>query len=226
MAVSCNNAARDANRMFSNIPILLTWLRIVLIPVFVAVYYVPDEWLSPVAKNWTAMTVFAIAALTDWLDGYLARLWGEVSAFGAFLDPVADKLMVAAALIMLVWLGRAEAYLAIIIIGREIAISALREWMAQLGQTKSVAVAFIGKVKTVAQMTAIIALLLWEDVIPGVRTPYLGSLALWIAAILTLWSMFHYLKLAAPHIDGERDESRPEIARGAQVDPDGAEKVK
>ncbi len=188
--------------MFSNIPILLTWLRIVLIPVFVVVYYLPDAWLGPVAKNWTAMTVFAVAAFTDWLDGYLARRWGEVSAFGAFLDPVADKLMVAAALIVLVWIGRAEAYLAIIIIGREIAISALREWMAQLGQTKSVAVALIGKVKSVAQMTAIIALLLWEDVIPGVSTPLLGELALWVAAILTLWSMFHYLKLAAPHIDG------------------------
>ena len=188
--------------MFSNIPLLLTWLRIVLIPVFVAVYYLPDAWLGPVAKNWTAMTVFSVAEITDWLDGYLGRRWGEVSAFGAFLDPVADKLMVAAALIVLVWIGRAEAYLAIAIIGREIAISALREWMAQLGQTKSVAVAFIGKVKTVAQMTAIIALLLWEDVIPGVSTPLLGKFALWVAAILTLWSMFHYLKLAAPHIEG------------------------
>jgi hypothetical protein len=114
---------------------------------------------------------------TDWLDGYLARRWGEVSAFGAFLDPVADKLMVAAALIVLVWIGRADAYLAIVIIGREIAISALREWMAQLGQHKSIAVAFIGKVKTVAQMTAIIALLLWEDVIPGVSTPLSGRRA-------------------------------------------------
>jgi len=188
--------------MFSNIPLLLTWLRIVLIPVFVAVYYVPDSVLSTVMKNWTAMWIFAAAATTDWLDGYLARRWGEVSAFGAFLDPVADKLMVAAALIVLVWIGRADAYLAIVIIGREIAISALREWMAQLGQHKSIAVAFIGKVKTVAQMTAIIALLLWEDVIPGVSTPLLGTLALWVAAILTLWSMFHYLKLAAPHIKG------------------------
>ena len=119
--------------MFANIPTALTWLRILLIPVFVAVYYLPDAWLGPAAKNWTAMTVFAVAALTDWLDGWLARRWGETSAFGAFLDPVADKLMVAAALILLVQLGRAEAWLAIIIIGREITISALREWMAQLG---------------------------------------------------------------------------------------------
>jgi cardiolipin synthase (CMP-forming) len=185
--------------MFPNIPTALTWLRILLIPVFVAVYYLPEAWLSMVAKNWTAMTVFSIAAITDWFDGYLARRWGQTSAFGAFLDPVADKLMVAAALIVLVWLDRADSWLAIIIIGREIAISALREWMAQLGETKSVAVAFIGKVKTAAQMTAIIALLLWQPVIPGVSTRWLGTVALWIAALLTLWSMFHYLKLAAPH---------------------------
>jgi cardiolipin synthase (CMP-forming) len=116
---------------------------------------------------------------------------------------VADKLMVAAALILLVELGRAEAYLAIIIIGREIAISALREWMAQLGRSRKTAVAFIGKIKTVAQMTALIALLLWENVIPGVSTPLLGTFALWIAAILTLWSMFHYLRRAAPHFRAE-----------------------
>jgi len=182
-----------------NIPTSLTWLRIVLIPVFVGVYYVPDAWLGPAARNWCGMTVFALAAITDWLDGYLARRWGETSAFGAFLDPVADKLMVAAALILLVQQERAPAYLAMIIIGREIAISALREWMAQLGAGRKTAVAFIGKVKTVAQMTAIIALLLWEPVIPGISTPILGIVALWIAAILTLWSMVHYLRLAAPH---------------------------
>jgi CDP-diacylglycerol--glycerol-3-phosphate 3-phosphatidyltransferase/cardiolipin synthase len=187
--------------MFRKVPITLTWLRIVLIPVFVVVYYLPDAWLSPPAKNWTAMAVFAVAALTDWLDGYLARRWGVASAFGAFLDPVADKLMVAAALILLVELGRAEAYLAIIIIGREIAISALREWMAQLGKVRNVAVAFLGKVKTAAQMTAIIALLLHEPLIPGVSTPLLGTISLWLAAILTLWSMVHYLRLAAPHLD-------------------------
>jgi cardiolipin synthase (CMP-forming) len=186
-----------------NIPIALTWLRIVLIPVFVAVYYLPDTWLMPVAKNWTAMTIFAVAAITDWLDGYLARRLGETSAFGAFLDPVADKLMVAAALILLVQLGRAEAYLAIIIIGREIAISALREWMAQLGKTKNVAVALIGKVKTASQMTAIIALLLYEPLFGIVPTSLLGTIALWVAAILTLWSMLHYLRLAAPYLRGD-----------------------
>ena len=186
--------------MVFNLPTALTWLRIVLIPVFVGVYYLPDSLLSPGAKNWLAMSIFALAAFTDWADGYLARRWGQTSAFGAFLDPVADKLMVAAALIVLVWLNRADAWLAIIIIGREIALSALREWMAQIGKSRSVAVAFIGKVKTVAQITAIVALLLYQPLIPGIDTIWLGTIALWIAAILTLWSMLHYLRLAAPHL--------------------------
>jgi cardiolipin synthase (CMP-forming) len=189
--------------MVLNLPTALTWLRIILIPVFVSVYYLPDAWMSPVTRNWVGMSVFALAAITDWIDGYLARKLGAVSAFGAFLDPVADKLMVAAALILLVQLGRAEAYLAAIIIGREIAVSALREWMAQLGRSRKVSVAFIGKVKTVAQMTALIALLLWEPVMPGLSTRLLGTVALWLAAILTLWSMFHYLRLAAPHFSAE-----------------------
>ena len=193
---------RPPRTMPFNFPTALTWLRILLIPVFVAIYYVPEATIAPSMRNWIGMWVFAVAAITDWLDGWLARRWGQTSAFGAFLDPVADKLMVAAALILLVWLDRAPAYLAIIIIGREIAISALREWMAQLGRSRNVAVAFIGKVKTVAQMTAIIALLLWEPVLPGVSTPVVGTIALWIAAILTLWSMFHYLQLAAPHLRG------------------------
>src|SRR6187200_1596139 len=190
--------------MLPNFPTALTWLRIVLIPVFVAIYYIPDEWLSPVLRNWVGMTVFALAAITDWFDGYLARRWGETTAFGAFLDPVADKLMVAAALILLVALGRADAYLAIIIIGREIAISALREWMAEVGAGRSVAVAFVGKLKTVAQMTAIIALLLYEPLIPGISTPLLGTIALWVAVILTLWSMVHYLRKAAPYLRSDR----------------------
>ena len=187
-----------------NVPTALTWLRILLIPVFVGVYYLPDAWLAPAGKNWLAMGIFAAAAITDWLDGWLARKLGLTSAFGAFLDPVADKLMVAAALILLVALGRADAWLAIIIIGREIAISALREWMAELGAGKSVAVAFLGKLKTAAQMTAIIALLLYEPLIPGIPTPLLGTVALWIAAIMTLWSMFHYLKKAAPYLRSDR----------------------
>jgi CDP-diacylglycerol--glycerol-3-phosphate 3-phosphatidyltransferase/cardiolipin synthase len=199
------------HRMTFNLPTALTWLRIVLIPVFVGVYYLPDSLLLLPAKNWIAMGIFAFAAITDWADGYLARRWGQTSAFGAFLDPVADKLIVAAALIMLVWLGRADAWLAIIIIGREIAVSALREWMAQLGQAKSVAVAFIGKLKTVAQITAIIALLLDQPLIPGIDTRLLGTVALWVAAILTLWSMFHYLRIAAPHLIRGED---PHTIRG------------
>ena len=205
--------------MVPNFPTALTWLRIILIPVFVGVYYISDDLLSPVLHNWIGMGVFALAAITDWFDGYLARRWGQTSSFGAFLDPVADKLMVAAALILLVELGRAEAYLAIIIIGREIAISALREWMAQLGKSRNVAVAFVGKVKTVAQMTALIALLLWENVIPGISTPLLGTFALWVAAILTLWSMFHYLRLAAPHFRSAAVMSREAEARVAKPKP-------
>ena len=200
-----------------NLPIALTWLRIVLIPLFVGVYYLPDSLLTMPAKNWLAMGIFALAAFTDWADGYLARRWGQTSAFGAFLDPVADKLMIAAALIVLVWLKRADMWLAIIIIGREIAISALREWMAQLGKARSVAVAFIGKVKTGAQITAIIALLLYQPVIPGLDTIWLGTAALWVAAILTLWSMFHYLRLAAPHLTPAEAAPPPRTANRTEV---------
>src|SRR5439155_15314049 len=129
--------------MAFNLPIALTWLRIILIPVFVGVYYLPATLLSISAKNWLAMSIFALAAITDWADGYLARKWGQTSAFGAFLDPVADKLMIVAALIVLVWLDRADVWLAMIIIGREIAISSLREWMEQMGASKRFAVSFI-----------------------------------------------------------------------------------
>ena len=201
-----------------NLPIALTWLRIVLIPLFVGVYYLPPSLLLMPAKNWVAMTIFAVAAITDWADGWLARRWGQTSAFGAFLDPVADKLMVVAALIVLVWLDRAEAWLCMIIIGREIAISALREWMAQLGKSRSVAVAFIGKVKTGAQITAIIALLLYQPVIPGINTVWLGTTALWVAAILTLWSMFHYLRRAAPHLSPAA--TTPLSRTLSRIDPD------
>jgi cardiolipin synthase (CMP-forming) len=184
-----------------NAPNLVTFSRIVLIPVIIALFYVPESWLSEGGKNITATAMFIFAGITDWLDGYLARRLNQMSAFGAFLDPVADKLIVVAALLALLYLNRVDLIVALIIIGREIAISALREWMAQLGKTKNVAVAFVGKVKTAAQMTSIIALLLYEPLIPGISTPLLGTIALWIAAILTLWSMFHYLRLAAPHLD-------------------------
>ena len=183
-----------------NAPNLVTLSRIVMIPLIVGIFYVPDSWMNVQEKNVAATGIFIFAAVTDWLDGWLARRLNQMSAFGAFLDPVADKLMVVGALIVLLHLERVEPVVALIIIGREIAISALREWMAQLGKSKNVAVALVGKVKTVAQMTAIIALLLWEPVIPGVSTPLLGTVALWVAAILTLWSMFHYLRLALPHL--------------------------
>lgn len=193
-------ARLDSLSMFFNVPNSLTWIRILLIPIFVGVFYLPSDILPIVAKNWISTAVFSLAAITDWLDGYLARRLGQQSAFGAFLDPVADKLMVAAALIVLVWLDRADMLLATIIIGREIAISALREWMALLGQSKSVAVSMVGKVKTATQMTAIILLLLYQPLVPGVSTPLIGTICLWIAAVLTLWSMVYYLRLAAPYL--------------------------
>lgn len=179
-----------------NIPNLLTWARILLIPLVVGVYYVP---LPVVEQNFIATAAFLVAAVTDWIDGWLARKLNQMSAFGAFLDPVADKLMVAAALVMLVNLDRANAALAFIIIGREIAISALREWMANIGAAKSVAVSLIGKLKTIAQMTAI-PMLLWYAPIGPLDIVLLGTLSLWVAALLTLWSMVYYLRKAWPEI--------------------------
>lgn len=189
-----------------NIPILLTWLRIVLIPLMIAVYYLPESWFQVVERNLVATLVFVIAALTDWLDGYLARRWNQTSAFGAFLDPVADKLMIAAALIMLVQLDRLDAIVAAIIIGREITISALREWMAQIGAHKSVAVSMVGKIKTTAQMIAI-PLLLYEAPLFGLDVQQLGIWFIYVAAVLTLWSMAYYLRMAWPHL-AEQDRRR------------------
>ena len=183
-----------------NIPILLTWLRVALIPLVVGVYYLPTNVLPVADQNLAATLVFIVAAVTDWFDGFLARRWNQTSAFGAFLDPVADKLMVAGALLVLVQLDRANAVLSFIIIGREIAISALREWMAQIGASKSVAVSSLGKIKTTAQMTAI-PLLLFHDVLWGaIDTQFWGSRLLEVAAVLTVWSMFYYLRLAWPLI--------------------------
>jgi cardiolipin synthase len=182
-----------------NIPNLLTWLRILLIPVFVSVFYLSSDTLSPHLKNVISTSVFFLAAFTDWLDGFLARKLDQFSAFGAFLDPVADKLMVAAALIVLVKLGRADAIIAFIIIGREITISALREWMAQLGESRSVAVSLLGKLKTTFQMIAVL-LLLYHDNLLGMDCQAIGSLLLYLAALLTLWSMGYYLMLASPRL--------------------------
>jgi CDP-diacylglycerol---glycerol-3-phosphate 3-phosphatidyltransferase len=186
-----------------NVPNVLTWLRILAIPLLVAVFYVPDTWLSPHERNVVAAVLFGAAAVTDWLDGYLARRLNQTSAFGAFLDPVADKLMVAAALIVLLQLNRVDPIVAIIIIGREIAISALREWMAKVGQAKSVAVNFLGRIKTASQLVAI-PLLLYYDRIGGWFDPFrVGTWLIYLAAALTLVSMLYYLKLAAPHAFGK-----------------------
>jgi len=187
-----------------NVPILLTWLRILTIPLVIGVFYVPEVWLSSGNQNLIATSLFIAAAITDWLDGYLARRLNQTSAFGAFLDPVADKLMIAAALIVLVWLQRADAVIAVVIIGREIAVSAMREWMAKIGQSKSVAVNFLGKIKTISQMIAV-PLLLYNDPIGILKPQRVGTWLIYLAAILTLVSMFYYLKLAlAPRAQGDR----------------------
>ncbi len=182
-----------------NLPILLTWLRIVLIPLVVGVFFLPDAWMTGAEKNATATVVFVVAALTDWLDGWLARRWKQTSSFGAFLDPVADKLMVTAALLILLQLSRINALIALVIVGREIAISALREWMAQLGAGKSVAVHWLGKIKTIAQMIAI-PMLLYDDWFFFFDSHFVGTRLIWIAALLTVWSMMYYVRRAYPKI--------------------------
>ncbi len=178
------------------IPNLLTWLRIALIPIFVVVYYLPFSWSSLVCA-----LLFALAGITDWFDGFLARRWQQTSAFGAFLDPVADKLMVATALVLLVQ-SHASPWMAVpaaIIIGREITVSALREWMAELGKRAAVAVSWMGKLKTGAQMVAIV-LLLFHQSVYGLDAHLWGIVLLTLAAVLTLWSMVLYLKAALPVI--------------------------
>ncbi|TAK92218.1 MAG: CDP-diacylglycerol--glycerol-3-phosphate 3-phosphatidyltransferase [Burkholderiaceae bacterium] len=183
-----------------NFPILLTWLRILAIPFVVGVYSFPDDWLTLEERNWIATALFVLAALTDWLDGYFARRWNQTSAFGAFLDPVADKLMVCATLLILLKLGRVDSWVALIIVGREITISALREWMAELGARGNVAVNWLGKIKTIAQMVALPMLLADVQLFPWFNTLQWGTWLVWVATLLTLWSMFYYLKQALPTI--------------------------
>ncbi|MDO8176631.1 MAG: CDP-diacylglycerol--glycerol-3-phosphate 3-phosphatidyltransferase [Undibacterium sp.] len=185
-----------------NFPILLTWLRVALIPLVMGVFYLPRDWLGQVDPGMASTAVFIIAAITDWFDGFLARRWSQTSAFGAFLDPVADKLMVAGALLVLVEFRQVDyiAIIAFIIIGREITISALREWMAQIGASKSVAVSSLGKIKTAAQMIAIPMLLFDKILFDCIDTHFWGQILLCIAALLTLWSMFYYLRKAWPLI--------------------------
>ena len=192
-----------------NLPNLLTVLRILLIPVFIVLFYLPVSWSREIAT-----AVFVLAAVTDWLDGFLARRMQLVSALGAFLDPVADKLMVAVALVLLVQADPSilMAIAAAVIIGREIAISALREWMAEVGSRTQVAVSEIGKFKTAAQMTAII-LLIYRDDLWGVPIYIVGLVLLYIAVVLTLWSMTLYLRAAWPSLRGD------ETARRLTEDP-------
>ena len=183
--------------MFLTIPTILTWTRIVAIPLIVGVFYLG---LEPQLQNLVATVMFVVFAATDWLDGFLARKLNQTSSFGAFLDPVADKFLVCASLLVLVHLNRADVFVGLIIIGREIAISALREWMAQIGASKSVAVHMIGKLKTVGQMVAI-PFLLFDGKLFGIIDTHLwGTWLIWIAAVLTIWSMVYYLQKALPEI--------------------------
>ena len=183
--------------MFFSIPNIMTWTRIAAIPFIVFIFDVPLDFET---KNVIATVLFVLFALTDWLDGYLARKLNQTSAFGAFLDPVADKFLVCASLLVLVDLGRVDVIVALLIIGREIAISSLREWMALIGAAKSVAVNLLGKLKTTMQMVAI-PFLLFDGTLWGwLDTGIWGTVLIWLAAFLTIWSMFYYLKKAVPHI--------------------------
>jgi CDP-diacylglycerol--glycerol-3-phosphate 3-phosphatidyltransferase/cardiolipin synthase len=189
-----------------NFPIVLTWFRIAMIPLLVGLYYLPESWMSVPARDLTASLAFIFAALTDWFDGWLARRWNQTSSFGAFLDPVADKLMVSAALLVLLNLDRVDVMIALVIIGREITISALREWMAQIGASASVAVHWLGKFKTAAQMIAI-PCLLYYDTLFGIPFAQIGQILIVIAAILTVWSMLYYLRRAMPVIREKTSKS-------------------
>lgn len=183
--------------MFFTIPTIMTWTRIAAIPLIIGVFYLPID--AP-TRNLIATVMFVVFAATDWLDGFLARKLNQVSAFGAFLDPVADKILVCASVLVLVHLGRADVFVALIIIGREIAISALREWMAQIGASKSVAVHMVGKLKTVVQMVAIPFLLFDGILFDVINTRVWGIWLIWLAAVMTVWSMIYYLQKALPEI--------------------------
>ena len=183
--------------MFWTIPTIMTWTRIIAIPLIIGVFYLP---ISESSRNLVATVMFVVFAATDWLDGFLARKLNQTSSFGDFLDPVADKFLVCACVLVLVHLGRADVFVALIIIGREIAISALREWMAQIGASKSVAVHMIGKLKTVSQMVAIPFLLFDGRLFGVVDTHLWGVWLIWISAVLTIWSMVYYLQKALPEI--------------------------
>lgn len=184
--------------MFFTIPTIMTWTRIVAIPLIIGVYYLDS--LTIETKNLIATVLFVLFAFTDWLDGFLARKLNQTSAFGAFLDPVADKFLVCAALLMLVQMDRVNVLVALIIIGREIAISSLREWMAQIGAGKSVAVHMVGKLKTTVQMVAIPFLLYNGTLFGVIDTRTWGDVLIVVAAVLTVWSMVYYMQKALPEI--------------------------
>ncbi|MBK9245932.1 MAG: CDP-diacylglycerol--glycerol-3-phosphate 3-phosphatidyltransferase [Burkholderiales bacterium] len=185
-----------------NLPMLLTWARIAMIPMVLGVFYLPEAWLPSHLKNATACALFTLAAITDAFDGYLARKYQLTTPLGAFLDPVADKLMVSAALVVLLALGRIDEFVALIIIGREITVSALREWMALVGAAASVAVNWLGKLKTIMQMVAIPVLLYHDPLFGVIPVAAIGTLLIYVAAALTLYSMLYYLRLAWPHLNG------------------------
>jgi CDP-diacylglycerol--glycerol-3-phosphate 3-phosphatidyltransferase len=186
--------------MFLTVPTLLTWARIVCIPLIVGIFDMPFGSVAPGMRNLIATVLFVVFALTDWLDGYLARRLNQTSSFGAFLDPVADKFLVCSTLLVLVHLQRADALVALVIIGREIAISALREWMAQIGASRSVAVHMLGKVKTTVQMIALPFLLYDGVLFHAIDTRVWGTWLIYLAAVLTIWSMVYYLRKALPEI--------------------------
>ena len=184
-----------------NVPMALTWLRIAMIPFVIGVFYLPESIIGRHAANMTASVIFMVAALTDALDGFLARRYeGWATRMGAFLDPVADKLLVSAALVALVGLDRCDMAVAMIIIGREITVTGLREWMAKIGESGLVKVNWFGKTKTIAQMTAI-PCLLWFDPVFGVDVGFVGGILIIIAALLTIYSMYVYLRAAGPYFE-------------------------
>lgn len=189
-------------RLSVNVPMILTWTRIALIPLIIGVFYIPGWILSPFMQNVWATIIFVIAALTDAFDGYIARKYNMESAIGAFLDTSADKLMVCAALIVLLDFGRVDMIVALIIIGREITVTALREWMAKVGAAARVKVNWFGKIKAIAQMVAIPMLLFWEPFM-GISMAWLGTILIYVAAILTIYSMVVYMRAAGPYLNSD-----------------------
>lgn len=205
-----------------NVPMILTWSRIALIPLIVGIFYIPDSWLSQEAKNLTATIIFIVAALTDAFDGYIARRYNMESAIGAFLDTSADKLMVCAAVIVLTAYRRIDLLIALIIVGREITVTALREWMAKVGQSARVKVNWYGKIKTISQMVAI-PMLLYHGTFLGIDMDALGTVLIWVAAVLTVYSMCVYISLAEPFFYGKApvksagaDKSKKRLKQSAE----------